>query len=842
MQRFGFSGLPDAELTVSVGLTTSVEVVIASRGIRRSLGLGSDAHLQLHWACALEDGLWVAPASQPPGSRAVDAVASRVSLDQGGAVRLGFGGVADAPEKIVFVVLVEAKTKQHWLKSSSGDDFLIDLTHLIQAAAAKSPAVQLSGGLPLGVAERSLEWPALVAAKEAVAAAELAAVSQAAAAKSRRRGARGAAVKHVEQSEGDLSVEGGRGSVLWHVARLEESVTVFIETKLLLPEGASLKLHWGGQESLGGEWFLPASTIPDAEPVGDGKASRTALEGQARAILKFQPADSAPGGIAFVLFAKLPDGTELWLKDSAGKDFAFPVLGHVYSTQNESVAQQFCDAETKYSNWSHFQRIGMANGILAKSLGLTEAAWLACDLRLAQGKALDWYRNRGYQPKDMAFAQEALGRNLAAACCQPKITPLIRTLLRLCTPAVTTGNAGGGDAIRHGILNIMRNHGIKEGHRPGIECKFIEQWHQKLHTNSAPDDIVICEGYLAFLRSGNVDDMWRTIWERGQISREDLAKMCTCGFVDHTKSGVKGLNVAPLHLPQLYHDMQGYLGLLKHVHGGTDLLSLCESCKGQYPDHDAERLAFEIFHCRDDPFSMGKVVELRRRLAPALCQRNILLLDAAMEAQLRALAERADLVALPQESLLAHVTLLLQDLQISRQDDSLESGVAFWLRLVAGDAGGLERWSPEWCKLLHAACDRLALVAASTADAVASLLQGCADQLSAAGQQLGAVFTPAHKHLHSFGEETARCLTERLVAQSFQRLMPMLRQAAGLGPWEVVSSGQGAQAVGEVVVMRTLPAPKTAANDDAQTTPAPQIALLESMTGWEDIPAEISAI
>lgn len=34
----------------------------------------------------------------------------------------------------------------------------------------------------------------------------------------------------------------------------------------------------------------------------------------------------------------------------------------------------------------------------------------------------------------------------------------------------------------------------------GIECKFIEQWHQKLHTNSAPDDIAICEGYLGMIR------------------------------------------------------------------------------------------------------------------------------------------------------------------------------------------------------------------------------------------------------------------------------------------------------------------------------------------------------
>merc|ERR1719443_2283176 len=105
-------------------------------------------------------------------------------------------------------------------------------------------------------------------------------------------------------------------------------------------------------------------------------------------------------------------------------------------------------------------------------------------------------------------------------------TSIIRALLRLSVRCLPRGSGSGGDDIRHGILNIMRNHGIKEGHRPGIECKFIEAWHQKLHTNSAPDDIAICEGYLAFLSSGNVDDLWRTVYERGGLTREDLGKMC----------------------------------------------------------------------------------------------------------------------------------------------------------------------------------------------------------------------------------------------------------------------------------------------------------------------------
>jgi hypothetical protein len=37
----------------------------------------------------------------------------------------------------------------------------------------------------------------------------------------------------------------------------------------------------------------------------------------------------------------------------------------------------------------------------------------------------------------------------------------------------------------------------------GIEDHFLEQWHQKLHTNTTPADIAICESYIDFLHSGD---------------------------------------------------------------------------------------------------------------------------------------------------------------------------------------------------------------------------------------------------------------------------------------------------------------------------------------------------
>jgi hypothetical protein len=33
----------------------------------------------------------------------------------------------------------------------------------------------------------------------------------------------------------------------------------------------------------------------------------------------------------------------------------------------------------------------------------------------------------------------------------------------------------------------------------GLDEPFLEQWHQKLHQNTTPEDVTICEAYLAFL-------------------------------------------------------------------------------------------------------------------------------------------------------------------------------------------------------------------------------------------------------------------------------------------------------------------------------------------------------
>ena len=57
-----------------------------------------------------------------------------------------------------------------------------------------------------------------------------------------------------------------------------------------------------------------------------------------------------------------------------------------------------------------------------------------------------------------------------------------------------------------------------------LQCVWshCQDWHQKLHNNTTPDDIVICEAYIAFLE-GNGDNgaYWRHLTDNG-ITRERL--------------------------------------------------------------------------------------------------------------------------------------------------------------------------------------------------------------------------------------------------------------------------------------------------------------------------------
>ena len=111
---------------------------------------------------------------------------------------------------------------------------------------------------------------------------------------------------------------------------------------------------------------------------------------------------------------------------------------------------------------------------------------------------------------------------------------------------VLVGKASGnGQRVRDEILVIMHRHHISEraGH-------FYEQWHQKLHNNTTPDDIGICEALIGYLKTNNINTYWE-ILKANNITRERL------------QSYDRKITEEPYYLPHTINDFEYYLTILK---------------------------------------------------------------------------------------------------------------------------------------------------------------------------------------------------------------------------------------------------------------------------------------
>lgn len=95
--------------------------------------------------------------------------------------------------------------------------------------------------------------------------------------------------------------------------------------------------------------------------------------------------------------------------------------------------------------------------------GAAGMAFMFTWLRLSSSKLLDWQRCFSYQPRDITWAQQQVAERIAEKA-RTAPDPAVRMYCRMTLSKLSRGG-GNGDEIRMGILNIMRDHGIKEGNR-----------------------------------------------------------------------------------------------------------------------------------------------------------------------------------------------------------------------------------------------------------------------------------------------------------------------------------------------------------------------------------------
>lgn len=579
-----------------------------------------------------------------------------------------------------------------------------------------------------------------------------------------------------------------------------------------------LLLHWGLARRSPHEWLQPPEALcpPRTQLLGGHTAETPFSAGNAinRLILEFPQAD-APLGIQFVL-KQGADGH--WVKQRGG-NFFVPIHSSLRpapgpnSAELAELSNRIISAEMGPGSWTLMHRFNLCYELLERARGNLEAlALLYVWLRFSAIRQLTWQRNYNTKPRELAHAQDRLTDKLIELYrTEADGRPLLRLMLS------TIGRGGDGQRIRDEVLQIMHRHHVKE-----VSGHFLEEWHQKLHNNTTPDDVVICEAYLEFLRSdGNLGRFYEKLREGG-VTRERLESFerpirTHPDFVPHLKEA-------------LIHDFENFSKILKAVHSATDLETAMDAARTSL-DGDTQGLLGHVWNHRNDPPEalvslVGKITELRSRLSRRLRDgevlRALLYLDLALEQLVRVVVERNLHQHLSGDALVDLVACVLENVTLSYEDAELAACLRHWERLRP-----LPRFNPPWALHANSVVDRIGRALGEWTERLYQLLQPKAEFL-------GAGFHAESWTIRLFSEEIVRGSSLGFaLSMLLSQLGRALRTAGHLGAWQIVSRGSGTGKVEVVEALRSV---------QGQRFESPMVIVADKVMGDEEIPEEIVAV
>ena len=613
--------------------------------------------------------------------------------------------------------------------------------------------------------------------------------------------------------DNSYSIESG-GRLNVSVTRAGDRYHVILTAQTSSP----LILHWGVALRSRREWSPPPpALLPPGTVLIQETAAQTPFlthDGTQRLELTIDEPE-APSGIVFVL--KRAD-TGQWLKERGGNFYvpvteiqeSAPVLGNARLAQ---LADEIIEREMSGNSWTLMHRFNLCYDLLDRVQNDVESlALLYVWLRYSALRQLDWQRNYNTKPRELSHASERLTFKLADRYLNQ---PAEREWLRLIM--TTLGRGSNGQEVRDEILRIMHRHHIKE-----VSGHFLEEWHQKLHNNTTPDDVVICEGYLGFLKSNGYLDEFYRILERGGVTRERL------------QSYERPINSHPDFIPHLKDalipDFEHFLGILKAVHSGTDLGTAIHAAR-YLCDGELHGLLDFVWHHRDDPGTagsllLGKIAQARFRISGLLENnrngaRDLLFLDLALEQFARILVERSLSSLSSGDELVDLLPGVLENLSFSRPHDELQRCIHHWQRLQQQP-----RFDREWSLQAKAVLDRLGRLLAGFIDRYSMLLQPQA-------AFLGSAFHAAPWTVNLFSEEVIRGQLEFALSALLRRLDPILRKNADLGSWQVISPATASGCVEIVPHLRQVQGREVA---------RPTVIVAQKVGGDEEIPAGVTAV
>ncbi|XP_059633696.1 alpha-glucan water dikinase, chloroplastic isoform X2 [Cornus florida] len=651
----------------------------------------------------------------------------------------------------------------------------------------------------------------------------------------------------------------GAGELLVLVMKPAGKTKVCLATDLKDP----VTLHWALSKN-SGEWLAPP---PDVFPPGSVSLDK-AIETQFASTpvdpaqkvqsLEIEIEDDNFVGMPFVL---LSSGN--WIKNN-GSDFyvEFSVGSKQDAGDGKGTAKAFLDKIAKMESEaqkSFMHRFNIAADLIyeARDAGELGLAGILVWMRFMATRQLIWNKNYNVKPREISKAQDRLTDLLQHVY---RSHPHYRELLRMIMSTVGRGGEGDvGQRIRDEILVIQRNNDCKGG--------MMEEWHQKLHNNTSPDDVVICQALINYIKSDfDISVYWKTLNENG-ITKERL--------LSYDRGIHSEPNFSRNQKDALLHDLGSYMRTLKAVHSGADLESAASNCMGYkaeglkkirsgeeeqrrrreikernlmagegfmvgvkinpvpgLPSGFPELLRFVLKHVEDKNVEalLEGLLEVREAIRPLLSNSNdrlkdLLFLDIALDSTVRTAIERGyeELNSSQPQKIMYFIALVLENLALSSDDnEDLIYCLKGWNQALSMSKSG----DNHWALYAKSVLDRTRLSLASKAERYLQILQPSAEYL---GSQLGV----DQWAVNIFTEEIIRAGSAASLSSLLNRLDPILRNTANLGSWQLISP---VEAVGYVVVVDEL---LTVQN---KSYGQPTILVAKSVKGEEEIPDGVVAV
>ncbi|WOH14790.1 hypothetical protein DCAR_0934313 [Daucus carota subsp. sativus] len=409
-------------------------------------------------------------------------------------------------------------------------------------------------------------------------------------------------------------------------------------------------------------------------------------------------------------------------------------------------------------------------------------------LRFMACRQLNWNKNYNIKPREISEAQDKFTNLLQKIYLEQ---PNDREIVRLIMGCVGRGGEGNsGQRIRDEILVLQRNNNCKGG--------MMEEWHQKLHNNSSPDDVVICEALLNYVRCGfRIEVYWKTLTERGLtksvLASYDRPILSEPKFSPDTKEG-------------LILDLTSYLKTLKAVHSGSDLESAIDIClsipegygiMGGYRSASSggltlklqEYLQFIKTHIGDTSISplMEKLLESRIELRPSIVtshgrSKDLLFLDLALDSAVRTTVEKGlgNLNSSNLPEIMFLTTLVLENLCLSSVNNE---DLIYCTKDLYRVCESYKPTDANWALQTKAVVDRIRLALADKSEYYQQKIQPTV-------QYLGHLLSVEKSAIDTVTEELIRTGSAGSLSMLINRLDPILRKIANLGCWQVISPAE----------------------------------------------------